>query len=524
MTFKSILFQATETSQEKQIQEEPAYFRDLNLDQIIDSITAGMQEYNLKPFFFTPLNSEDAIRYRQEIMRDLEGEILFKRIQAFARCIYEIATRMQHICEHLAQPESYTCNYLEKGRLLNSASIYCEEVECLVRDIASMDLKSCGLSAFREYLSSYAESDVFTTLQSETNTMKAELRVVHYYMLIKDSCIKVRKYENEPDHTPEIERLFQKFRQGAVKDYRQKIFEEPYAEHVEAGVLNLVAKLYPDIFANLDRYCTRNRNFMNETIFIFSREIQFYIAYLEYIEKFRRKGLRFCYPQISGQSKEVYNFDGFDLALAGKLIGQNQPVVCNDFHLKGEERIIVVSGPNQGGKTTFARAFGQLHHFASLGCPVAGRESRLFLFDRIFTHFEREEDIQNLSGKLQDDLIRIHDILKLATKDSIIVINEILSSTTLKDAIAIGKKIMDEVIRLDSLCICVTFLDELASYSSKSVSMVSTVVPEDPARRTYKIVRSPADGLAYAIHIAEKYQLTYDRLKERIRHESISNV
>ena len=83
MIFHSILFERTEDTIKKETFETPIFFADLNLDQIIDAITAGKQAYNLQPFFYTPLNDSDAIKYRHEIFRDLENKNLFENIKSF---------------------------------------------------------------------------------------------------------------------------------------------------------------------------------------------------------------------------------------------------------------------------------------------------------------------------------------------------------------------------------------------------------------------------------------------------------
>jgi hypothetical protein len=520
MTFHSILFARTKDSSIKQeIREAPGFFVDLNLDQIIETITDGRQEYNLTPFFYTSLKDLDAIKYRHEIMKDLENEILFEYIKSFAQ-------KMLAMREHLTQADKLYYTYQKKSWFLDAVEIYCEAVNILVDDLTLIDLKSRGFLTFREYITNYAKSGGFTLLLAETKKLKADLSAVKYYLLIEGYshrvrknaiCIEVRKYESEIDYSANVEATFEKFNQGAVKDYRVDFSAWAEMNQVEARVLDLVAQLYPDIFLNLDNYCSQNNNYLDETMSVFDREIQFYISYLEYIAIFKHTGLKFCYPQITDKYKEVYDYEGFDLALAHKLIPENSSVVCNDFYLQDKERILVVTGPNQGGKTTFARTFGQLHYMAGLGCPVPGREAQLFLFDRLFTHFEKEENIKNLRGKLQDDLVRIDHILNHATSNSIIIMNEIFTSTTLRDAIFLGKKVIEKVMQLDLLCVCVTFIDEWASLSEKTVSMVSTIVPENPALRTFKIIRKPADGLSYAISIAEKYRLTYDCLKERIK-------
>jgi DNA mismatch repair ATPase MutS len=270
------------------------------------------------------------------------------------------------------------------------------------------------------------------------------------------------------------------------------------------------------VFAFLDEYTIRRAGFTDDTIARFDREVQFYIACIEFVEPLKRAGLSFCFPTVGDESKQINAAETFDLALAASLVHGKVPVVTNDFSLTGPERVFVVTGPNQGGKTTFARTLGQLHYLASIGFPIPGRYARLFLFDKLFTHFEREEDLRNLSGKLEDELLRIRAILSEATSNSVLIMNESFLSTTLNDAIFLSKEVMRKIVALDLICVSVTFLDELATFSDSTVSMVSTVNPSDPAQRTFKVVRRVADGLAYAAALAEKYRLTYESVKSRV--------
>jgi DNA mismatch repair ATPase MutS len=509
MGFSSILFEGPEGAGGLEQAQEPEFFQDLNLDQVLASLIAGREEYDLAPFFFVPLQDVAAVRYRQEVFHDLARDDLRQSIMAFAQ-------GMRDMRRHLLQAQKLHYRYQQERWFLDAVDLYCRAVLELNDELARSGPRSRGLRAFREFLTGLTTSESFTALVADTKAVRQALDGVRYAVHINGARVKVSRYAGEADYSAQVEQTFAKFKQGAVKDYRVDFLETAQMNHVEARILDLVARLYPDVFGALDAYYAHHQAYLDATIARFDREIEFYIAYLDYIHRFKRAGLPFCYPEVSAQAKDEDVRDAFDIALANKLVPEGQTVVCNSFSLTSPERLIVVTGPNQGGKTTFARLFGQLHYLASLGLPVPGSSARLYLPDRVFTHFEKEEDITTLRGKLDDELVRMREILQVATSDSVLVVNEIFAATTLRDALFLSTAVIRQILELGALGVCVTFLDELASLSDATVSMVSTVVPENPAQRTYKIVRKPADGLAYAWAIAEKYGLTYQRLKERV--------
>jgi len=490
--------------------EDRSSASDLNLDQIVGAIAGVREEHDfIATLLFQQLDDIDTVRHRHEVFRDLEDESLFKRIQQFADL-------MSTVRNQLGQAGKMQYQHQREGWFLDAASIYCDAVRSLAGALRAAHLDSRALRTFSAFLTVYVASTDFESLAAETREQQNTLAQIRYCTRIRGGRVDVSRYEDQADYSAEVLKTFDRFKQGAVKDYRVNYRTGPGMNHVGAQVLQLVARLFPDEFSALDAYCRRHAEFFDETVRRFERELQFYLAYLDYIGPLRAAGLSFCYPVVTATSKEIFATDTFDLALARKLVSEGKPIVRNDFRMQGPERVFVVSGPNQGGKTTFARTFGQLHHLASTGCPVPGSAARLFLFDRLFVHFERKEDLTNMRGKLEDDLVRIQQVLRAATPNSIVVMNEIFTSTTLSDARFLGMKVMEKIIQLDVLCVYVTFVDELASLGESVVSMVSTIVPENPVERTYRVVRGPADGLAYALAIAEKHNLTYERLRGRV--------
>lgn len=498
---------------------EPDFFGDLYLDKIVAALVKGTADYDLTAVYRSPLSDVDALGYRQEVFGDVDSGELGGVIRAFAarNLIHEARYRAQEIREddHGIQ------HYYRERLLLNAVAEYCSTLTELDAGFRAHPPTSRGLSQFAEYLGDHLCSPEFRDLSEQTSRLENDFAAVTYVVAIRGDRLTVAACDDEPDYGQQVAATFARFQQRPSSVQASEFREwEAYAG---TGVLDLIARLHPDLFAALDNFCEQHVQYVDPVIAAFDHDIRFYLAYLDFIAPLRSAGLHFSYPRLSSTDKTEQALDTFDLALARKLHAPPRtgakgssaspgPVVGNDITLHGTERILVISGPNNGGKTTLARTFGQLHYLARLGCPVPGRDTQLFVCDEIFTHFARAEDSTTMTGRLQTELDRLRDDFAVATSHSVIILNEVFNSTTAADALYLSRQILQRVTALEALCVCVTFLDELSTLNESVVSMVSTVVPDDPATRTHKVVRRRADGRAYAHAIAQKYGLGFDSL------------
>jgi DNA mismatch repair protein MutS len=126
--FYGILFDSLPGAWTLTAMEEPEFFGDLNLDQVVESITAGREEYDLKPYFHHPLRRPESVEYRHEVFRDLEDDGLRDRVQSFAR-------RLRDMRQHLGRVTKAWHEYQKKRWFLDAVQIYCDAVSVLTHDL-----------------------------------------------------------------------------------------------------------------------------------------------------------------------------------------------------------------------------------------------------------------------------------------------------------------------------------------------------------------------------------------------------
>ncbi len=190
-------------------------------------------------------------------------------------------------------------------------------------------------------------------------------------------------------------------------------------------------------------------------------ELGFYIGALNLYEEVIGLGGSLSFPSpLLHTKREAHLRNLYDLSL---LLTMRQKVVGNDLDISGGE-LVIITGANQGGKSTFLRSIGIAQLMMQAGMFVPADLFSSNVSTALFTHFKREEDKELESGKLDEELVRMSKIIDNIGKDAMILFNESFASTNEREGSEIARQIVSALIESRIQVFFVTHLYEFANY------------------------------------------------------------
>jgi MutS domain V len=188
-------------------------------------------------------------------------------------------------------------------------------------------------------------------------------------------------------------------------------------------------------------------------------ELAFYIGCLNLHEKLGRKNTGVCFPLPKSPEEGRLSCDELrDVCLVLSLEGK---VVGNSADADGKS-LVVITGPNTGGKSTFLRSVGLAQMMMQCGMFTTAASFCSSLCDCLLTHYRREEDAALESGKLDEELARMSDILEHFTPNPLMLFNESFSATNEREGSEIARQILTALREKNARILFVTHLYELA--------------------------------------------------------------
>jgi DNA mismatch repair ATPase MutS len=233
-------------------------------------------------------------------------------------------------------------------------------------------------------------------------------------------------------------------------------------------------------------------------------ELAFYVGCLNLYEQLTALGEPIAFPlPFPPEERNHFALGLYDPCLA--LTMQRQ-VVGNDLDACGKDLVIII-GANQGGKSTFLRSVGLAQLMMQCGMFVPAVSFSASLCEKLFTHFRRREDMTMKSGKLDEELKRMSDIVDELTPNSMVLFNESFASTNEREGSEIARQIVDALLDRRVKIFFVTHLYEFAySFSVQKMENVLFLRAErgSDGKRTFRLVEGEPLETSYGEDLYRK--------------------
>ena len=409
--------------QETEDPRDQALCEDLELETIFSAMAEGdsLMDRVCRQVLLSPLKDLHTIRYRQEMMEDaLQNP--------------KVLNSLYGLCLDTAEQRRNVWYTLHSFRLSSTFStaldlleIYLDALKKL-RKIADESRNSFTSAGFRRF---------FSMVEEElTDEYFAQVQPLKYQLACSGGIL--------------IGAEFGDYLQGVSYTFLQKknrrsrlswLFAPSYtiADRDDAGANDLNVRKDRAI-NEATNALAQSAEHLEQFFALLRRELAFYVGAVRLRDRLKNRQMPICMPQVLPAASEERAWENsYDVSLA---LTKETAVVGNRGATRSQG-LVIITGANQGGKTTFLRSVGQAQLMAQCGLFVGAEALTLPLRREIFTHFKREEDRSMERGKLEEELSRMSRIADCLQERDLILFNESFSSTNERE----GSQIFSQITR-----------------------------------------------------------------------------
>jgi DNA mismatch repair protein MutS len=515
----------------------------------------------------------EVIGYRQDVIEDL------LRVPDLAAGFHEILSRILALDRYRFFKEQEELLYEVTWRLGElEVCVDCIEGLSGLFDRIREDLQSHGLQDLRDYIAGIRREETYRNLVKELPELLAKVRSIASITIGVNLDDRLRPIEatlvsvNKEKYNNTIPSLFNRlFGRREQESPGQDGFEQE--SHRMRGMAQMhsvptvgkgaggggiadvsranpmMIPLFRDLSEVLNKISFPIARALKKYVSVNNRylvnlgsEIAFYLGAVNLIQRIKSSGLSMCKPELAPkEERSCLLKDFFNLNLALRMYDREEnhelkgTLITNDVQFDSNARVFILTGPNQGGKTTYTQAIGLVQVLAQAGLYVPGSWARISPVEGIYTHFPVREHPELDTGRLGEEAKRLSKIFSEATRCSLILLNESLSNTSHGESLYLLRDLVRILRLLGARAVLTTHLHELAAQvaelnsespqQNRAVSMVSLVKDGKSSddgsgtaiTRTFKIVESPPTGRSYAGEIASKFGISFEQLHEVLK-------
>ncbi len=499
---------------------------ELGLCEILPLKNAALSEFVTK--------DPDVIRYREAVFADLlESEGITK---TFAKLIPVLLDIME--LRRLEADSGNTADYLAG---MTEIELYITSIDLLYEGLCNekVHLQSPALLTLAAYIRELVESEYYTDLNKKLEELTSRVREIKSVTVGVNLDAQLRPREagvlavnaesfRSGDTLQKILRL--NFKEDAYTCIAELVpFSKKQTENQKTALslafTSAIGEVYKQSLRSwkkiVQQYVLENTDFLLGLL----PEFELLLKGTNLVRALRIKGNSLTVPTIRPAADRAFSAKGlYNPAVALKT---DDVMVKNDICFDERAGIYVLTGPNRGGKSVITCAVGLALAMAQLGLPVPADEAIISPADGIFTHFPTGAEDTIDKGRLGEECARLGEIFEAITKESLVLLDETLSSTGSFEGSYIAAEVLTGLSHAGCRAIFSTHLHELAAeidtINARTVQTggvpIDTLVAgiEDEGKRSFLIHRAKPDGKSYARDIAAKYGLTYECIMQKIK-------